>query len=1209
MFKEVDVKQNFATMEKDIVKYWKENKIFKQSVDNITKPNYSFFDGPPFATGLPHYGHVVASLIKDTIPRFWTMKGYNVPRRWGWDCHGLPVENLIEKELGISHKQEIEDMGVGCFNEVCRKSVLRYVNEWKEFVPSIGRWVDMEKDYKTMDPLYMESIWWVFAEIYKKGLVYEGYKAMHLCPRCETTLSNFEVTQGYKDITDLSAVVKFAVSDNQPIGDSYKTHNTYILAWTTTPWTLPGNMALAVGEDLEYVIIRYQGCDYVLAKDCSENFSELQEQGVRVAEGVLGKDLCGLKYHSLFNYYSNQEDLKNKDNGWQVYGGDFVTTTEGTGVVHIAPSFGEDDMKLAQKYQLPFVKHVLANGRFVDFFTSLPIEMQKYFIDKDGLGREVKPKRNHRETDEKVVEYLQQESKIFLSQNYKHSYPHCWRCSTPLLNYATNSWFVNVTQIKQDLIQNNQQVNWVPDYIKDGRFGKWLEDARDWAVSRSRFWGTPLPVWRCSECRLVEVVGSIDEMREKTDQVFTKFIFVRHGLAENNVQQIRSSGKLEHKLVQEGQDQIYQLGENLIGEKIDIIISSPLLRTVESADILANKLNLPVQYDDLVREYNFGQWDGCTDQDLVDSDNQDYQQYVKFSGGEEKYCCKLGTDGESRDDIEKRIRQFITNCTTKYAGKNILVVSHAGIGAMFHKILVDSDIESFFYREFNIDNAESLIFYADNQGQGLDLHRPYIEKVQCKCSKCGQAMSIVGDVFDCWFESGAMPYAQIHYPFENKKEFQQNFPADFIAEGIDQTRGWFYTLMVLSTALFNKPAFKNVITNGIVLAEDGQKMSKSLRNYPDPNQIIEKYGADALRYYLLTSPVVKGENLRFSERGVEEVFKKFILTVWNVYAFFVLHVKLHNIQEQDLVMKTGSQNLLDIWILSELNLLIREIDNQMMQYDLVKASRVLREFIDKLSNWYLRRSRKRFSSEDITDRLFAYQTMYYVLNTLSKLMAPFTPFIAEEMFRNLNNNKSVHLELFPQYSENLNEEVLKKMDLVREVVVLGLAARATAKIKVRMPLALLEIQSEVLSDLEQEYLDIIKEELNVKEVLFVLQSDEGGDKQVMENSGGSLRIFLSTTVTMELQIEGVAREIVRQVQSLRKMAKYSRDARIIIYYKSQEVALLEQVWGVYGDVIKKECCALDVQLITEDSNVVDVSNEVLVNGVNIFLGVKLLNNE
>lgn len=1202
MFKKVDPRQNFPEMERQILEYWKYNKVFEESMADGSRPTFSFYDGPPFATGLPHYGHVVASLIKDVVPRYWTMKGNRVDRRWGWDCHGLPVENLIEKELGIENKQAIEDLGIDKFNEACCGSVLRYAQEWKEFIPRVGRWVDMENDYKTMDWKYTESIWWVFSEIYKKGLVYEGYKAMQMCPRCETTLANFEVTQGYKDITDLSATVKFKMKAGQKIGDSMVDENTYILAWTTTPWTLPGNVALAVGKDIDYVLAESSDDSYILAKDKVAEVFKDQAAGI-VKYEFKGSDLVGLTYEPLFDYYAKKEDLTNLDNGWKVYAGDFVTTEEGVGVVHIAPAFGEDDMRLGREMKLPFVQHVSRSGRFVDFMSSLPEEDRQYFLDKDGKGREVKPRRNPRETDEKVVEYLKDAGQLFASENYKHSYPHCWRCDTPLLNYASGSWFVEVTKIKEQLVRNNQQVNWVPGYIKDGRFGKWLEDARDWAISRSRFWGAALPIWKCEECGEIEVIGSIDELREKSDQQIAKFIFARHGVAESTVKGIRSDSEDEYPLVEEGRAQAEALALQLQGAKIDAIISSPILRARETAGIVADKLGLKVEIDARLKDYGFGSWTGFTTEQLL-HDNENYQHY-RTLGDKERYEFKFGGDGDSRAEVEARVRKFIEEASVKYAGKNVLVVAHGVVGAMFHRVVDEASVEDTLIFERTVRNAVPAVYYLTEDGKRLDLHKPYIDRIGFACPKCSGKMKIVGDVFDCWFESGSMPYAQLHYPFENKDKFDKSYPADFIAEGIDQTRGWFYTLMVLSTALFDKPAFKNVIVNGIVLAEDGQKMSKKLKNYPDPNLILSKYGADSLRYYLLTSPVMKAENLRFSEKGVDEVLKKFVLTLWNTYSFLVMNVELNKIEVKDIVQGQKSENLLDRWILSELNLLIAEVDREMDDYDLVKASRPLMGFIEKLSNWYLRRSRKRFASDDVQDKLWAYQTLYHTLFTFAKVMAPFMPFLADEIYRNLSDGKSVHLERFPEAgAEEEDGELSLQMELVREVVTLGLAVRAQNRIKVRMPLQALAIKKDGVDSLDAELQEILKDELNVKETIVVREIDakEGWGL----SPEGATRVALDLNLTEDLEIEGISREVIRQIQSMRKNAAYNRDETVSVRYEmSENAAKFRKMFDRFAEEIKKECLLAD---LIEEKEVMkegfDAMDELESGGEKIILVIK-----
>ncbi len=883
--------------------FWEKNDIFKKSEEqNKDRPVFSFYDGPPFATGLPHYGHILASIIKDAIPRYQTMKGRLVPRKWGWDCHGLPIENLIEKDLRLKSKKEIEEYGIEKFNKKAEESVLKYAGEWKKIIPRVGRWVDMENDYKTMDRNYTESVWWVFKTLYDKGLVYEGYKSMHICPRCETTLSNFEVTQNYKEIKDSAVTVKFELVDEP---------NTYVLAWTTTAWTLPGNAALAINPDVIYCKIKNQKSNlknkefYILAKERLE----IIKDGYEIVEEIEGKNLIGKKYKPLFSYYADDEKLENRENGWQIYGADFVNTGEGTGIVHIAPAFGEDDMNLGNQEKLPFIQHVNMDGKFKEEV-------------KDFSGLFVKPKGNPKETDEKIIKWLEENGKLFHQELISHSYPFCWRCETPLLNYAASSWFVEVAKIKNKLLENNQKINWVPAHLRDGRFGKWLENARDWAISRSRYWGAPLPVWRCEKCGEIKVIGSTEEI-DKTD-----------------------------------------------------------------------------------------------------------------------------------------------------------------------------------------------------------LHRPYIDEVEFSCA-CGGKMRRVPEVFDCWFESGSMPYAQKHYPFENKEEFEKTFPAEFIAEGVDQTRGWFYTLLVFSTALFDKPAYKNVAANGIILAEDGQKMSKRLKNYSDPMDVVEKYGADALRFYLLSSPAVRAESLNFSEKGVDEARKKVIMRLKNVLAFYKMYVD----SSQLIVVSSHTpENVLDKWILARLYQLTGEITEAMEKYELDKAARPLGDFVDDLSTWYVRRSRERFKEEG-GDKDNAAATLNYVLIEFSKLLAPFTPFVAEEIYQEVVSiqssavrKESVHLEEWPQISSQysvVSSQILEEMKKVREIVSFAFEARLKAGIKVKQPLASLKIKNEELKT-KEELLNLIKDEANVKEIIF------GAD---IENG-----VELDIEITPELRQEGITRELVRNIQDLRKKA-------------------------------------------------------------------------
>lgn len=963
---------NFPKMEEEILRFWDEQKIFEKSVANREgAKRYSFYDGPPFATGTPHYGHIVASAIKDTVPRYFTMKGFQVERKWGWDCHGLPIENIAEKELGITRKKEIESLGVEKFNETCRSKVLEYVAEWKKVIRRFGRWADMENAYKTMDLDYMESVWWVFKELWDKGLIYESYRAMHICPRCETTLSQSEVAEGYKMVKDFSVIVKFELADELEI---------FVLAWTTTPWTLPGNVALAVNKDIDYVKVKFninfgKGFKkltkteippvvleekieyYIVAEELYDLLFGEFGSGAEIIKKIKGSDLVGKSYKPLFDYYSEDEKLKNCDNGWKVYAADFVTTGEGTGVVHIAPAFGEDDMELGKKENLPFVQHIKMDGTMKDEVT-------------DFAGMQVKPKENPQATDVEIIKYLAHSGKLFFKEKYEHSYPHCWRCDTPLLNYATSSWFVDVTKIKERVLELAKNINWSPSHLKEGRFGKWLENARDWSISRQRYWASVMPIWKC-ECGALKVFGSVEELE-------------------------------------------------------------------------------------------------------------------------------------------------------KVSGKKI-----------------------------------------------TDLHKHIVDEVTFLCEKCGGVMRRVPDVLDTWFDSGSMPYAQAHYPFQNQEKFEETFPADFIGEGVDQTRAWFYYLHIIATAIQDSHAFRNVIVNGTVVAEDGRKMSKRLKNYPDPMDIINKYGADILRYYFLSSPVVAAEDIAFSERELTDISRNMFRMLWNSYSFFTMYAAIDKWEPKE--GAEASENILDKWILSELQILIKEVSIAMERYELSKAARAFTPFVDNLSNWYIRRSRKRFwKSEDDSDKENAYQTLYDVLITLSKLMAPFTPFFAEEIYRNITEKESVHLADWPEVNEKLIDMKLNEdMNLLREVVTMGLQKRSKKGIKVRQPLGRIFLPQKYASVFDRainklDWSWIIYEELNVKNV----------------GLGNCIEVDFDWEITDDLKLEGEAREIIRAIQEGRKKAGFNVEDRIVLGYKGKEKVFKGDVEnGLKGfeEEIAKEILATSVQ--------------------------------
>ncbi len=942
--------------ELEILKYWDDHQCFEKSVNERpeNKP-YLFYDGPPFATGLPHYGHIVASLEKDVVPRYFTMRGFRVERKWGWDCHGLPIENIIEKDLNLTSKKDIENYGIDKFNEACRATVLKYASEWKKTIKRMGRWVDMEHDYKTMDIDYMESVWWVFRQLWDKNLLYKGHKAMHICPRCVTPLSNFEVTQGYKDVKDISVTVKFKLKNVKE--KLNLTDEVYVLAWTTTPWTLPGNVLLAVGRGMDYAAVAIEGESgvYLLAHERLE--AVLKNKNYKIIENFSGDQLIGLDYEPLFSYFADTAKAFRVVDGTA-----FVTTVDGTGVVHIAPAFGEEDYQVGKREGLPLVQHVGMDGRFVEEVL-------------DFAGQEVKPTEQPTATDVEVIKWLDANNKLFSKEGFIHSYPHCWRCDAPLLNYATNCWFVKVTEMKEELLANNQKINWVPEHIKDGRFGQWLEGARDWAISRNRFWGTPLPVWESADGDVI-CVGSVQELEELT------------------------------------------------GAKV------------------------------------------------------------------------------------------------------------------------------------------------------TDLHKHKIDNLEI--NKNGKVYRRIPEVLDCWFESGSMPYGQMHYPFENKTKFEASFPADFIAEAQDQTRGWFYTLHVLATALTRAPhssipvdtstaAFKNVIVHGIVLAEDGKKMSKRLKNYPEPDIILEKYGADAMRYYLISSPVLDGENLNFSEANVREVYTKLINTLWNVVEFYKMYAGDKNSAE------VTSEHVLDKWILAKLKELIKDVSAGFESYQLTRASRPILDFVTELSQWYVRRSRDRFKGDDTQDKAAAVATLREVLLTLSKVMAPFTPFMAEKIYQEMGGtSESVHLEMWPEIA-TYEEHVLTDMVRARKIVELGLAARAEQGIKIRQPLQHVYYQAEKLSPgLE----DVIADELNVKHVVHTTEVTEQANRVIKEDA--ILKVGLDVVVSEELKKEGLAREIVRTINQMRKNAKLTVNDVVSVVYETED-ELLASVFVEYSAEISKSVLAKEIK--------------------------------
>lgn len=1144
-----DKKETFSEREQHVLAFWKEKHIFEKTLKATEgKDAYVFYDGPPFATGMPHHGHLLQGTIKDLIPRYQTMRGRYVRREWGWDCHGLPIENLIEKELGLKNKQDIEKYGIEAFNQKACESVLTYDSEWKAIVPRMGRFIDMEHAYKTMDASYTESIWWAFKTLYDKKLIYEGYKSMHVCPRCETTLAASEVALAYKDVKDISVYVKFELLDEP---------NTFFVAWTTTPWTLPGNVALAVGANIEYQISRVIYPDgktekYITAKELTAKV--LKEKTYDVQDEVLGSALVGKSYKPVFDYYASDEKLEHHANGWKVVAGDFVTTLSGTGIVHIAPAFGEDDMALGKKEKLPFVQHVSMDGKMkpeVKDFAGLYVK-PKSDDDKDRLA-----------TDIGILKYLQEHGTFFAKENIVHAYPHCWRCDWPLLNYAASSWFVDVTKLKPRLIEENNEIAWVPENMRAGRFGKWLEGARDWAISRTRYWGAPLPVWKCNKCGKVEVLGSVDEMQQHTRGTNSYFV-MRHGEAETNIRGILSYKKEdEFHLTEKGRAQVKSSVEKT-KEKFDLIISSPLLRTKETAEIAAESIGLSKEsiiYDERIAEVNTGDFSGCS--------VETYRSY--FTSTLEKFT-KPTPKGETLSEMKQRIGDFLYDIDKTYKDKKILIVAHEYSVWLMNAVAKGAtNTESARMRELEgedyIANAEirSLPFapITHNEAYELDFHRPFIDRMSYHCSCELGMLERIPDVFDCWFESGAMPFAQFHYMGDERtpegKQFVKNFPADFISEGLDQTRGWFYSMLILSVALFDRAAFKSVVTTGLILAEDGQKMSKKLKNYPDPLELTNRFGADALRFYMINSPVVHGEELRFDVAGVDEVFKKINLRLDNVRSFFEMYAKDYPISRST----PQSANILDRFIVARWYETHAEVTHHLDTHELDKATRPIMPFLDDLSTWYLRRSRDRFKSDNNEDEEHAKATTGWVLFQFARLIAPFMPFLAEDLYQRLSveeKKESVHLEDWPAIGV-VASTVLEQMDVARKIVEVALAVRAQSGIKVRQPISELSYKLGVNEGtLSEDILSIIREEVNVKKVIFDeeinVTVENNHDLKMIESGGVS--VALNTALTPELKEEGELRDLIRTIQDLRKKSGLLPSDRITLILPNDQAQLAEK---------------------------------------------------
>ncbi len=1238
-FDPVNPKELFPNLEREIIEFWEKNDTFRKSIESRDiSDSYVFYDGPPFATGLPHYGHILAGTLKDVMPRFFTMRGKRIPRVFGWDCHGVPVEFQVEKENNIGGKPEIEKMGVGKYNELCRNIVMRCSKDWEKTVRRMGRWVDFQNDYKTMDPDYMESVWWVFKSLWEKGLIYEGLKVVAYSPKLGSPLSNFEAGLNYKDIDDPAVTVAFRLIDEP---------DTYVLSWTTTPWTLPSNLALVVNPKMEYAKVQvttFQHKDgsisygppiydsnkigevpvatvkyFILAKSLIDKYFDKSREEFEVVDVFNGKDLIGKKYVPLFEFF---KDLKN---AFQIFGDDFVSEEEGTGVVHMAPT-GEDDARILQANDIELVYPFDENCYFNEMIPPLKGKYFRYDPEVPGTKED--------NANIWVLEELKKKKLLIKREQIRHSYPHCWRTECALMYRGIKTWFVNVEKIKERMVQLNEEILWVPDAVGHKRFANWLENAKDWAISRNRYWGAALPVWKCGSCDHAECIGSVADLQEKGWK--EKIVAVmRHGEGEHNIDGIiNSDPSKEIPLTKKGREETKESAKGLKPLGIDLIIASPFPRTKETAEIVAGEIGLQgedIVFDERLRELGLGDADG--------KNHAEFKQL--FHSPHERYYGNPH-NGETGEEVYKRITSILEELRTdeKYRGKNILLVTHGDPARNIRRYFTNESVEKLFSTDDPlITPTSSYAVYSFenrpvNERGAIDLHRPYIDDIELRCEKCGEKMKRVPEVLDCWFESGSMPYAQFHYPFENKDYFEKNFPADFIAEGLDQTRGWFYTLHVLSTALFDKPAFKNIIVNGIVLAEDGQKMSKSKKNFPDPHEVFEKYGVDAVRFTLMNSPVVRADDLRFSEKAVLENVKSVFLPLWNAYSFFVTYANIDGWEPPKVIQDIESFEKLDRWILAELRELIRKVTESMEVYEILSATREIPLFLEKLTNGYIRRSRRRFWKSGMEkDKAEAFATLHIVLTKLCQVLAPFSPFLPEHIYRNLTKEESVHLTDFPDFKDFPDDPALRQeFDVMDTIISLGLSIRAGKKIKVRQPLSKAELYlpKEIPFSVIEANRDVIEKELNVKSLDLIESAEKIASKMVkpnaailgprlgkamqgvicdaregkyLEKEGGieiagnfleagtytieyvshegfdvasekGIVIALDTEVTEELQKEGYVRDLVRQIQEMRKEAGFDVADRIFVSIAGDDDLL--EIFKTSSELISTEVLAKQI---------------------------------
>jgi isoleucyl-tRNA synthetase len=1112
-------KSEVAKREEEILAFWEREQIFQKSLDKkAPKGEFTFYDGPPFATGLPHPGHFLSSTSKDLIPRYKTMRGYRVRRRWGWDTHGLPIESLVEKKLGLKNKKEILTLGIEKFNETARAMVLDYVHDWKRYIVRLGRWVDFDNSYKTMDNSFIESVWWGLKEIHKKGRLYEGRKVLMYCPHCETPLAKAEIAMDntYKDIVEEAVTVKFKIKNPEKYN---LPENTFLLAWTTTPWTLPGNVALAVGKDIEYVVLKaYKNTkifgvndetpllegvkegNYIIAKERLEPIQK--ELGGTVVKTILGEELVGIEYEPL---YEIEKVKAYKGKKWQVLSANFVTTEEGTGIVHTAVIYGEDDYNLGLKEGLPMVPILNANATYND---DAPEFVRGEYIKKAEV---------------KIKEDLESRGLLFAKAPHTHSYPHCYRCGTPLIYNAVSSWFINIQSVKQQMLAENEKINWVPEHLKHGRFMKIIESAPDWTISRNRFWASPLPIWKDAKGN-VTVIGSLEELKKHTKKSGNSYYVLRHGESEINVQNIVSSDeKGPYGLTDLGREQIVAHIPELKKAGITRVIVSPFQRTRETAELVASALSLPIEKDVRLGEFVFGAFSGKS----ADS-------FLAFKEDHMHEYADPVEEGESYLDAKRRFGSVLYELEQKYKNETILLVSHGIAAEVLEAVVQGANAkESKQIKDtitVGIADLRKLDFIPlpHNRDYELDYHLPYIDQIKLEDEK-DEALTRIPEVVDCWVESGCMPFAEYHYPFEHRKEFESRSPGDFVSEYIGQTRAWFYYLHAIGVELFGRIAFRHVITTGTILAADGAKISKSKGNYTDPFVLFDRYGADAFRYYLMSSVLMQAEDLSFRDEDVKDAHARVVNMLRNILAFYSLY------KDEAGPANNTSNNILDRWILARLSEIILTVTESFDRYDVPRATRPMREFIDDFSTWYVRRSRDRMKGAATEDKKAALATLRFVLKEFSKIIAPVMPFIAEEIFKSVREShepESVHLAEWPEkknsfsfvsmFSKNKkDDDLLTDMAQVRTLASEALQLRQKAGMKVRQPLASLTIPNTLTDDCAA----ILAEEVNVKKIIT------------------GKELSLDTVLTPELITEGDEREMARAVAEARKSEGFSpRDA-------------------------------------------------------------------